>query len=194
MRTTTAPASNDVSDRHIEREEFVTLVVRHERRLRAFVATLLARMDDIDEIVQNASLVAWRKIDSFSYQRSSPDEEFVRWLCAIARYEVSTYRRQKGAAPLVFDEGLLDRLTDMRLEKTDYLESRHRALFACLQRLAPRDREMVCERYCDNLPVQQLAVKSGRSSEGIYKSLSRIRNALMACVDRTLRQEAVGHG
>ncbi len=191
---TAASPSRPASVRRLEREEFVALVVRHERRLRAFVATMLARVDDIDEVVQNASLVAWRKIESFSYGQAVPDEEFVRWLCTIARYEASAYRRQKGAARLVFDEDLLDRLSDMRLGQGEYLEARHRALIQCLQRLTPKDRETICKRYCDELPVQTLAEMSGRSIEGIYKSLSRIRTALLVCIDRALRQEAVSNG
>lgn len=167
----------------------MTLLVRLERRLRAFVATLLGRFEDIDEIVQNACLVAWQKLDTFSYRSVSPDEEFLRWLCTIARYELLSLRRQRGPSIVFFDEELLGKLADMRVEQAEYFESRQRALKKCLQRLSSSDREMICNRYGGGLSVQSLASARGRSLDGIYKSLGRIRSALMSCIDRNLRQE-----
>jgi len=175
--------------RQINSDEFVALLVRHERRLRAFVATLLGRFEDIDEIVQNAWLVAWRKMDSFSCHSANFDEEFVRWLCAIARFELLAYRRKNGPGMVLFDEDLIENLADMRIEQADYFESRHRALLNCLRRLSPRDREMIFDRYGRGKSVQQMASTAGRSLDGIYKSLGRIRTALFACIDSSLKQE-----
>jgi RNA polymerase sigma-70 factor, ECF subfamily len=175
--------------RQISSDEFVALLVRHERRLRAFVATLLGRFEDIDEVVQNAWLVAWRKMDTFSCQSESPDEEFLRWLCAIARLELLAYRRKRGPGLVLFDEELIENLADMRIEQADYFESRHHALVNCLQRLSPRDREMIFDRYGRGKSVQILATSAGRSLDGIYKSLGRIRSALFSCIDLSLKQE-----
>jgi RNA polymerase sigma-70 factor, ECF subfamily len=175
--------------RQINSDEFVALLVRHERRLRAFVATLLGRFEDIDEVVQNAWLVAWRKMDSFSYQSSSPDEEYLHWLCAIARIELLAYRRKRDPGLAFFGEALLESLADMRLEQSEYFESRHCALLKCLQRLNVRDREMIYDRYGRGLSVRRLAESTGRSLDGIYKSLGRIRGALCSCIDSTLKQE-----
>ena len=178
-----------VPGRQINGDEFVARLVRHERRLRAFVATLLGRFDDIDEVVQNVWLAAWRKMDSFSYKATSPDEEYIRWLCAIARIEPLAYRRKRGAAPVLFDEELIENLADMRLDQADYFESRHHALLNCLRRLSTCDREMIYDRYGREMSVQDLATSTGRSLNGIYKSLGRIRNALFTCIDLTLKKE-----
>src|SRR5688500_11130020 len=78
----------------ISRERFVSLTVRYARRVRLFVSSLHPTASDIDEILQEAWLVAWKKLDSFSYSEEQPDEEFVRWLCTIARFEVAKYRRR----------------------------------------------------------------------------------------------------
>src|SRR5215218_6808597 len=71
----------DKSAPTISEESFVALTVRYERRIRTFVATLHPNPSDIDEILQNAWLVAWKKLNTFCYTAAEPDEEFVRWLC-----------------------------------------------------------------------------------------------------------------
>src|SRR3954469_6604238 len=93
----------------ISEEQFVALTVRYERRVRLFIATLHPERSAIDEIVQDAWLVAWKKVESFHYTGEEPDEEFVRWLCTIARYEVMKYRR-KSAPRLVLDEQVIETL------------------------------------------------------------------------------------
>ena len=46
-------------------EEFVRLFVAHEGRLRAFIRSLLPTWADVDEVMQETSLVAWRKFGRF---------------------------------------------------------------------------------------------------------------------------------
>lgn len=175
--------------RPIDRDEFVALLVRHDRRLRAFISTLMARTDDIEEVVQSACLVAWRKIDTFTYAGDSPDEEFVRWLCTIARYEVLTLRRSQASSHLVFDDSLIDRLTAIQFEESPYLEQRHQALMGCMKQLRPRDREMTQQFYEGHASVNDLAARFGIGINAVYKSLTRIRNSLLECVQRTIRRE-----
>lgn len=178
------------SARQVDREEFVSLLMRTERRLRGFVATLLASVDDVDEVLQNTSLVAWRKLSAFTYVEATPDNEFLRWLCGIARLELLAHRRKRrDACGIVFDDKVLDQLAEVRVESTDVLETRYRALGHCMQRLSASDREMLRKRYCSGVPVRDLADSLGRSSDGVYKSLMRIRNALLHCVESALKRE-----
>ena len=126
----------------ISRERFVTLTVRYERRVRVFVSTLHPKRSDVDEILQDAWLVAWKKLDTFRYSGEQPDEEFVRWLCTIARYEVNEYRR-KNATRLLLDEKVIEKLTALQFDEADYLETRHEALLKCIENLRPRDKELI---------------------------------------------------
>jgi RNA polymerase sigma-70 factor (ECF subfamily) len=172
----------------ISEEEFVALTVRYERRVRLFIATLHPERGDIDEIVQDAWLVAWKKIANFQYTGDEPDEEFVRWLCTISRYEVMKYRR-KSAPRLVLDEHVIDSLASLQFDESEYFEARHEALSTCIEQLRPRDKEMIRRRYQENLSVQELANWIGRSADAVYKSLNRIRTSLLACIERTLKRE-----
>lgn len=172
----------------ISEEEFVALTVRYERRVRLFISTLHPERSDVDEIVQDAWLVAWKKLDIFRYNSDQPDEEFVRWICTIARYEVMKYRK-KHAPRLVLNEDVIDKLAAMQFEEADYFESRHDALAVCIENLRPRDKEMIRHRYDENMQVQELAERIGRSADAVYKSLNRIRTSLLACIERTLKRE-----
>jgi RNA polymerase sigma-70 factor, ECF subfamily len=181
-------ARDHASEFAISEEEFVALTVRYERRVRLFIATLHPDRSDMDEIVQDAWLVAWKKIDLFRYRSETPDEEFVRWMCSIARYEVMKYRR-KGVPRLVLDEAVIDKLAALQLDEADYFEARHEALTRCIENLRPRDKTLVRRRYEENLPVNDLAEHIGRSADAVYKSLNRIRTSLLACIERTLKRE-----
>jgi len=172
----------------ISEEQFVALTVRYERRVRLFIATLHPERSAIDEIVQDAWLVAWKKVESFHYTGEEPDEEFVRWLCTIARYEVMKYRR-KSAQRLVLDEQVIESLASLQFDEAEYFEARHDALSTCIDQLRPRDKEIIRRRYEENLSVQELAHWIGRSADAVYNSLNRIRTSLLACIEKTLKRE-----
>jgi RNA polymerase sigma-70 factor, ECF subfamily len=173
----------------ITADDFVTLLVRCERRVRAFVTTLHPHSHDVDEVVQDTCLVAWKKRDGFRYNGSKPDECFVRWLCSIARFEVNNLRRRRGEAALAFDDELIDKLADQYIEYSPRLESRHQALMDCLQRLRPRDQEMVKRRYQVGVSARELASLANRTVDAVYKALTRIRGALMVCIEHRLKEE-----
>jgi RNA polymerase sigma-70 factor, ECF subfamily len=172
----------------ISEEDFVALTVRYERRVRTFITTLHPKSSDVDEIVQNAWLVAWKKLGTFTFSGKQPDEEFVRWLCTIARYEVMKYRR-KNAPRLLLDEEVMDKITALQFEEAEYFDVRHQALLRCIDNLRIRDKELIRRRYEENTSVRELADWIGRSVDAVYKSLNRIRTSLMACVERTLKRE-----
>ena len=181
-------AADRSAEASISEEEFVALTVRYERRVRLFIATLHPDRSHVDEIVQDSWLVAWKKLDTFHYTGEEPDEEFVRWLCTIARYEVLKHRK-KSAPRLVLDEHVIDKLAALQFEEAEYLEARHDALMGCIENLRPRDKELIRRRYETNASVHELADWIGRSVDAVYKSLNRIRTSLLACIERTLKRE-----
>jgi len=171
-------------------DRFVVLIARHERRVRAFISTLVAcETEVVDEILQAAYLVAWQKLETFSHCGVDPDEELIRWICAIARFEVMSYLRKKRSAPVVFDETLVERIAECHENMGDVLEQRHEALKACVQRLPPRQRELLGMRYWQGLSVKEVALRRNQSDRSIYSALSRIRKMLERCILQTLKQE-----
>ena len=46
-----------------DRELFVRLIMRHDRPIRAFLRGLLPTASDVDEVMQEVSVIAWRNFD-----------------------------------------------------------------------------------------------------------------------------------
>jgi RNA polymerase sigma-70 factor, ECF subfamily len=180
----------EVGEAALPQEQFVVLIARHERRIRSFIASLVGcNRDAIDEIIQSSYLVAWRKLASFTYLENTPDEELIRWICTIARFEVKDYMRGQRSFHLAFDEELIDQIADMQLAEQGYFEARHEALAECLGRLEAEQRDLVNLRYGRNLSVKELAARQGRQAGAVYTSLCRIRRTLQRCIQSSLRRE-----
>jgi len=180
----------NVSATSLPQEQFVVLIARHERRIRSFIASLVScNRDAVDEVIQSTYLVAWRKLESFTYVDPTPDEELIRWMCTIARFEVKDFIRRRRDFHVALDAGLIDRIADLQIAESDYFEARHEALAECLSKLAASQRDLLNLRYGHNLSVKEVAARQGRQAGAVYTTLSRIRKALERCIQNTLRQE-----
>ena len=191
MTEQTDGSSSDETGRALDVETFIALLTRHQPRIRAFVLTLLPLDSDVDELVQVVSIVAWKKFHSFRYESETPDEQFVRWVCTIAKFQVlkERARRRRNREVVPFDEELINRLADYQIERVDYVESRRTALGECLRKLTPRELEIVRRRYVKNEPVAMIAEFLGRGQSAAYNTLSRLRVRLLECIERTLKRE-----
>ncbi len=170
----------------LDPDQFVVLFARHERRVRSFIASLVAcRSDLVDDILQATSLVAWQKLDTFSYTGNTPDEELVRWMCTVARFEVMNASRKKRSPRFDLDESTVDAIAQCQLEQAGDLEDRFEALKGCLERLPARQRELLRLRYWQGLSIDEVARLRGRQVNAVYTALSRIRR----CIEHSLRQE-----
>jgi len=82
-------------------EAFVRLLMKHEPRVRSFLRGLLPTWHDVEEVAQEASLIAWRKFDDFEEGTS-----FGGWLLTIARFEALNYRRRMARSLGLIDTSL----------------------------------------------------------------------------------------
>jgi RNA polymerase sigma-70 factor (ECF subfamily) len=165
-------------------EEFIQLFVRHEVGLRAFVRSLVPAWADVDEVIQETCLVLWRKFDGYE-----PGSHFLRWACAIARFEVLKYRRKLSRERHVFNDELLMLLAEEAIEETDRRELERQALSDCLQKLTPRQQELIRGCYGGEQTIKEAAEGLGRTATSMYKAVNRIRLALLECVQKALAEE-----
>jgi RNA polymerase sigma-70 factor, ECF subfamily len=183
-----ADGNRDDDNRDEDREdrvaEFLELYSSHYPRLQFYVTALLPTANDASDVLQETSLVLWRKFDSFEIGTN-----FFAWACKIARFQVMKYRERQGRSARLFDTSLLEKLAveacDERMVRGVPLQ----ALENCLGKLAEGDRTLIRRRYQPNTTVQQLASDIGRSANSVSKSLGRIRRVLLECIDRTLALE-----
>ena len=165
-------------------EQFVSLFTRNEPALRAFIRSLLPSWDDAVEVMQNTSLVLWRKFDTFDQKT-----EFLKWAFVVARFEVLKYRRTIARDRHVFDEDLVQRLAEEAADESDVLEAERKALGSCLAKLPDQQRELVESAYAPGMKIKVLAKQIGKSATALYKSLNRTRQQLLNCIERSLAKE-----
>jgi RNA polymerase sigma-70 factor (ECF subfamily) len=89
-------------------------------------------------------------------------------------------------AKVIFDDVVLESVARTACTMREELDERHEALGACLQKLAPRDRELVLTRYEPGSGVAEAARRTGRSMDAAYKALNRLRKLLHDCVTNQL--------
>lgn len=171
-----------------QHEKFVRLFSSFEGNVRAFVASQLPSWEGVDEVMQEASIVMWRKFDQ--YDTSGDDSGFLSWAFMIARYEVLKYRRKWATDRLVFDEEILAMLADEAELVNQNQDERIHALRECINKLHPLHQKLVKASYQDGVKIKQVAADLGKTETALYQALSKIRRSLHQCIENTLAADA----
>jgi RNA polymerase sigma-70 factor, ECF subfamily len=165
---------------------FLAQFLKAERRIFAYILTLLPHRTDAEDLLQQASLIMWEKFDA-----QDPPRDFVAWGCRIAYFEVRDHRRTLRRSRVIFSDAMLERvaqaLADRAIELR--LDERREAMLHCLGKLQRRDRELLAERFREGATARSAAERVGRSVDAFYKAMARIRRLLDDCVTRTLASE-----
>jgi RNA polymerase sigma-70 factor (ECF subfamily) len=165
---------------------FLRLFLQNERRLYAYILTLLPNRADADDVFQEASMVMWDKFND-----AQPPGDFAAWGCRIAYFKVLDFCKKRQRSHLRFSQALMEQLAETAVEQAEalQLDERREALADCIAKLSPRDRDLLSRRFAEGATVQSVAGQVGRSADALYKALARIRLALFDCVTRTLAAE-----
>ncbi len=165
-------------------EEFVRLLVAHEAHLRGFLRALLPAWDDVDEVMQQTSLVAWRKFSQF--ERGT---NFMAWAAAIARFEALKHRRARSRDRLVFSPEVLDLIADEAAHEPEAFVRERVALEGCLGKLDAASRELLRLSYQPGAKFHEVAARASKSVQGYYKTIQRLRARLLDCIRAELRED-----
>lgn len=171
-------------ERQRDNEHFVELYSRHQRQLGSYLFSLVHSIEDADDLLQQTSLVLWRKFDDFQ-----PGTDFVRWACHIAHLEAMNFIRRKRRERDFFADGVLQKLAETRQTLFEVFDERREALARCLEKLSPADRQIVALCYGGRGNIKQAAAAVERPVDSVYQSLRRIRGALHDCIQRTVARE-----
>jgi len=174
------PTTSEPADSH---EDFLRLWTHHEPELRAFVRSCCPRAQEVDEVMQEVSVVAWRKFSSLDDSKA-----FGPWACMIARYELLMARRRFARDRLVLAEDVVKLLAE---EGADEMSLRHRqleVLDSCIGKLPRERRELALAAYSRDTSIRDLAAQMGRTEGALYQLLARIRKQLFECMNNSLEQ------
>lgn len=186
MNTPPTLDSDSAPEKRDLEEQFFRLWTRHESALRAYVRVCFPAPDQVDEIVQECAIVAWRKFGTLECEA-----HFDRWLCAIARYEVLMARRRLSRDRLVFSEEVLELFAQEAAEEMPLRRQQLEVLEACMAKLSQERRELALVAYAKRAAVPSIAQKLNRTEGAIYQMLARIRQDLLGCMQRALSHGGV---
>jgi RNA polymerase sigma-70 factor, ECF subfamily len=160
-------------------EQFVRNLTSCQPALYAYILSLLPNRNDANDVLQDTNLVMWRRSDEYV-----EGANFTAWAYKIARYKVLAHHRDRRRDRHIFDEELFGRLADDAEHRTGDPEGVASLLDDCVAELPATQRVLVQERYAPGGSVQDMARKLGQSAAALSVTLSRIRNALLACIQR----------
>ncbi len=178
--------ASDMQDQmtQIEYEQFTRLFLSSEREIFRYVAAIVPNLHDAQDIVQETAVALWKKIDEYD-----PAEPFVPWACRFAVYEARSYARKSDRWRAFLSDDLAETLANRLDEMGGELDERVEYLNGCLDELPHHEQQIVRSYYYERDSVETVATATGRSIDAIYKTLQRIRKALLACILRNLETD-----
>jgi RNA polymerase sigma-70 factor (ECF subfamily) len=165
-------------------ERFITLLTEYEGVIRASIRSVIQRPEDVAEVMQAVSLTMWRKFDSLT-----DSSGFAKWACVIARYEILKFKREKARDRFQLDDTLIALILDESAHEMPAHAARMQHLEACLQRLPEPRRALVLQAYAPGCSMKALAERLGKSQDGLYQLMRRIREELRQCVESQLARD-----
>lgn len=163
-------------------ETYLRLLTQHDRWLATFVYSLVPARADADEILQDCKVAMWKHFGAFE-----PGSNFRAWARKFATNHILNYRRSEKRRPTTtVDDEFIEAVAAEIERRGDEWDHRAEALQGCLRKLPEAHRKIVVWRYYEDCGVEEIAAKSERTVEAVYRLLSRIRTALNDCVRRQL--------
>ncbi len=167
-------------------EAYVNLITLHQARIYSYILSMVPHFSDADDLMQKTCKVIWEKFDD--YQQGT---DFLSWAIKIANFKIYEYwRAEKKRSSIHFNEALIH---EIESDARHYAEDSNRYLpylYECIKKLNKEDLKLIRLKYYRNLKAKEISARFGKSVFTIYKNLSRIYQALQACVRRSeIREE-----
>jgi RNA polymerase sigma-70 factor, ECF subfamily len=171
----------------IQQAQVARLLMQHRTSLYGYIFACVRNHPDAEDILQNVSVAVTESIEQLR-----DESGFLPWAREITRRRILAHRRTaRREQPL--DPEVVRCLAEAagRIEEEEPASAHRAALLACLESLPPDSRRLIAMRY-DRASgdAQALAGRFGRSVQGIYALIKRIKAALRDCVQSRLAVEA----
>jgi RNA polymerase sigma-70 factor, ECF subfamily len=163
-------------------EEFTGLVRETQSSVRAFIRSIGAKADAVDDIAQEAYIVAFKKFDEFDSSKAS----FKTWMFGIVRFLFLNDSRKEARRSRLRNMLIGDILMEVEEPFKEASTSELAALNSCLESLDDDARELIQQRYAHKKKSQALAEETGRKPEAVRQQLLRLRGLLKKCVSEKL--------
>ncbi len=167
-------------------EAFMRALTDCQPRLYAFILSLLPDPEVAQDVLQETNLVAWRSAGQFV-----AGTNFLAWAFQIARHKVLAHVRDRQRDRHIYDDTLLEQLAADGLSHAERTSQLLVFLEECLAQQSAEQRKLLRERYMPQASVQKLAAAHDVTPGHLSVMLSRLRQALLECVQKKLARKAV---
>jgi len=175
-----------------DRELFIHQVREHHAGLRGFVRSLGVDPLWVDDVAQEAFIVAYNRLAEFDHSR-----DFGAWLRGIARNLVINERRKDARRKRIISDNLTEVLiasssaTDEEEDEMgDLALVRLNALKECVKGLPEKSLKLLKSRYEDDNSAQDIAEEFSMNPPAVRKALERMRTALRECMEEKMQMAA----
>lgn len=170
--------------------DFTRLIREHHASLRYFIHSLGVNAAWVDDVAQDAFLIAYRKWPS---QQGEPENPGA-WLRSIARNVVQNELAKQNRRKRLMDENLTTLLLQASDPESqgstgDHLD-RQEALRECVSRLSQRARRILEFRYVNDLNSGEIGAEVDMKPAAVRKLLFHSRQTLANCLKHTLSRPA----
>ena len=167
-----------------DHERFTRLLLEHEPRILRYVLMFVPNHADGREIVQETAVAMWRQFAEFD-----PDRSFATWARGFARVQIMRFRRSEQRRQRLSQEATDALILHEENMKATEWDEREAFLNDCLQSLPGAQRQLLEDYYFQHVSVESLAVSRSQTVAAVYKSLQRIRQSLLTCIEKKLSRE-----
>lgn len=164
----------------MEADEILKLFFQERPHLEAYLFGATRDYQATQDILQEVALAIIRKCDIFDSRLP-----FRPWLHGFARNELASWLKSRGTGVKLLSlealESCLPGFEQAMEEKN--VRSRREALKQCLQSVPLESRRALTLRYEKVMSCEQIAETLGRSVQGVYALMKRLKSMLKECVE-----------
>lgn len=158
-----------ILDGHIE--DFGYFLERYSEEAFAIVSRLVPQQEDAEELVQDAFVRAFNRLETFEGRSS-----FSTWICRIAYTTAVSWLRKRHVKYLSMDDQ--PQLSETEIDETLDDETRVEELRRTIELLKPDEQTLITLYYYDNRPLQDIAYILDVEPTTLATRLHRIRRKL----------------
>jgi len=152
-------------------EDFGYFLERYSQEAFAIVVRLVPQQEDAEELVQDAFVRAFNRLDTFEGRSS-----FSTWICRIAYTTAVSWLRKRRMKYLSIDDQ--PQLRDTEVDEAFDDESRIDELRRAISLLKPDEQTLVTLYYYDSRPLNDIAYILDVEPNTLATRLHRIRRKL----------------
>jgi RNA polymerase sigma-70 factor (ECF subfamily) len=164
------------------RVRLVQVLTQHQVMIQAYAYAIVRDHHLAEDVYQEVAAIVAGRADTVP-----EDDGVLPWLREITRRKALELRRRSRRIGILLSDEVIDALAPA-FEQTasETGADLRQAMADCVDKLPPEARTVVEGRYGSDRSCEELAEEIGRSVQGVYGMLKRLRLALARCVQQNV--------